>query len=109
MRAFARICDDGARVENERNPRENSLTNRRTRARLSDTMAEAYDEVDLDDMEWDEDLAAYTYQCPCGDVFRITEEELRDGEEIARCPSCSLVLRVVYEREDVQERGRERA
>ena len=62
---------------------------------------EAYDEVDLEDMEWDAALQAFTYQCPCGDVFRITFEELRVGEEIARCPSCSLVLRVIYD--DVPE------
>jgi len=48
-------------------------------------------------MDYDEDLGAYTYQCPCGDIFRITLEEMLDGEDIARCPSCSLVLTVVYD------------
>lgn len=60
-----------------------------------------YDEVEIEDMEWDEDLGALTYQCPCGDVFQITIEELRAGEEIASCPSCTLVVRVVYEVEDL--------
>ena len=61
----------------------------------------SYDEVDLEDMEWDEALKAYTYACPCGDIFRITLEELHDGEEIARCPSCSLILTVVYDPDDL--------
>ena len=31
-------------------------------------------------MEWDEALQAFTYQCPCGDLFQITLEELASGE-----------------------------
>jgi len=30
------------------------------------------DEVEIEDMVWNEDLEAYTYQCPCGDLFQIT-------------------------------------
>jgi|TARA_B110000967_G_scaffold205842_1_gene251229 diphthamide biosynthesis protein 3 len=61
----------------------------------------SYDEVDLEDMEWNPELGAFTFQCPCGDVFQITPTELRAGEEIAHCPSCSLVVTVVYEDEDL--------
>ena len=43
----------------------------------------AYDEVDLEDMEWSEELEAFTHQCPCGDFFQITLEELRRGEDVA--------------------------
>jgi diphthamide biosynthesis protein 3 len=57
----------------------------------------AYEEVELDDMEWNEELQAYTYQCPCGDLFQISLAELRSGESIARCPSCSLYLHVTYD------------
>lgn len=32
----------------------------------------SYDEVDIEDMEWSDDLQMYTYQCPCGDLFQIT-------------------------------------
>ena len=32
----------------------------------------SYDDVEIEDMEWDVDLAAYTYPCPCGDLFQIT-------------------------------------
>lgn len=66
-------------------------------------MSGAYDEVDLEDMEWRDDLKAYTYQCPCGDFFQITLEELRAGEDVAHCPSCSLVLLVIYDPEDLPE------
>lgn len=91
-------------------------------------------------MTWNEELQAYTYCCPCGDLFQITlvgsgsawvsvrclpqqacillpvlcpgplsclasysllirimQEELRMGEEIARCPSCSLYIQVIYD------------
>lgn len=61
-----------------------------------------YDEVDLEDMAWSDALAAYTYQCPCGDLFQITRSELNAGEEIARCPSCSLVIRVLYDPDDLE-------
>jgi diphthamide biosynthesis protein 3 len=64
-------------------------------------MSGAYDEVDLEDMDWNDELGAYTYQCPCGDFFQITLEELRNGEDVARCPSCSLVLLVIYDPEDL--------
>ena len=61
----------------------------------------SYDEVDLEDMDWNESLKEFTYSCPCGDIFRITLEELKDGEEIARCPSCSLVLTVIYDPDEL--------
>jgi diphthamide biosynthesis protein 3 len=57
----------------------------------------SYEEVALEDMVWTEELKAYTWECPCGDLFQITLEELKAGEEIARCPSCSLVITVLYD------------
>ncbi|KAL5708276.1 hypothetical protein ACHQM5_019090 [Ranunculus cassubicifolius] len=44
-------------------------------------------------------LKAFTYPCPCGDLFQITKDELKIGEEIARCPSCSLYITVIYNME----------
>lgn len=32
----------------------------------------AYDEIEIEDMTWNEELQAYTYNCPCGDLFQIT-------------------------------------
>ena len=57
-------------------------------------------QVEIEDMEWSEELQAFTFQCPCGDLFQITLEELASGEEVARCPSCSLFVRVIYNPED---------
>ncbi|KAI4382556.1 hypothetical protein MLD38_008507 [Melastoma candidum] len=60
----------------------------------------SYDDVEIEDMEWNDELGAYTYPCPCGDLFQITLDDLRLGEEIARCPSCSLFITVVYNPQD---------
>jgi diphthamide biosynthesis protein 3 len=60
-------------------------------------MTSFYDEIEIEDMEFDEERQLYHYPCPCGDRFEITLEELAQGEEIARCPSCSLIIRVIYD------------
>lgn len=60
-----------------------------------------YEEVEIEDMEYDEQEMMYYYPCPCGDRFRITLEELWDGEDIAKCPSCTLQITIVYEEEDL--------
>ncbi|CDO97119.1 unnamed protein product [Coffea canephora] len=44
----------------------------------------SYDDAEIEDVEWNEELQAFMYPCPCGGLFRITREELRLGEEIAR-------------------------
>ncbi|KAK3821346.1 MAG: hypothetical protein J3Q66DRAFT_150682 [Benniella sp.] len=63
-------------------------------------MTSFYDEIEIEDFEYDEDEGLYFYPCPCGDRFQITREELQDGEDVARCPSCSLIIRVIYDPED---------
>ncbi|CAK9871879.1 unnamed protein product [Sphagnum jensenii] len=63
----------------------------------------SYDDVEIEDMEWNEEIRAFTYPCPCGDLFQITKEDLKIGEEIARCPSCSLYITVIYNLEDFQD------
>jgi diphthamide biosynthesis protein 3 len=60
-----------------------------------------YEEVEIEDMDFDEDTLMYTYPCPCGDKFRISLEELLEGEDIAKCPSCTLRIMVIYEMEDL--------
>lgn len=54
------------------------------------------EEVDISEFEFVEKIDAYRYPCPCGDYFLITKEEIDNGEEVARCPSCSLILRVIH-------------
>ncbi len=62
-----------------------------------------HDEVELEDFEWDPEESAWTYPCPCGDRFVITQDELEFGEEVATCPSCSLIVRVIYDADNLPE------
>eukprot|EP00295_Goniomonas_pacifica_P017502 CAMPEP_0175871238 /NCGR_PEP_ID=MMETSP0107_2-20121207/37019_1 /TAXON_ID=195067 ORGANISM="Goniomonas pacifica, Strain CCMP1869" /NCGR_SAMPLE_ID=MMETSP0107_2 /ASSEMBLY_ACC=CAM_ASM_000203 /LENGTH=90 /DNA_ID=CAMNT_0017189585 /DNA_START=42 /DNA_END=314 /DNA_ORIENTATION=- len=66
-----------------------------------------YDEIEIEDMNFDSESKIYTYPCPCGDMFQITLvrpplDDLYDGEEVATCPSCSLIIRVIYSPEDFE-------
>lgn len=56
-----------------------------------------YDEIEIEDMTWDEGAKVYHYPCPCGDRFEIGRAQLAACEDIATCPSCSLVIRVIYD------------
>ena len=67
----------------------------------------------IEDMEFDEDNLLFHSPCPCGDRFEISlvssnlvvyhlpvtncgaQTQLQEGEDIARCPSCSLIIRVI--------------
>ncbi|KAF2460243.1 hypothetical protein BDY21DRAFT_369299 [Lineolata rhizophorae] len=57
-----------------------------------------YDEIEIEDMTWDAKLQIYHYPCPCGDRFEICVADLRDGEDIAVCPSCSLMIKVIFDK-----------
>lgn len=67
----------------------------------SDSDLDIYDEIEIEDMTYDTKLQIYHYPCPCGDRFEIAIASLRDGEEIAVCPSCSLMIRVIFEKGDL--------
>lgn len=60
-------------------------------------------------MTYDPALQTYTYPCPCGDRFQISIDDLRDGEEIAVCPSCSLMIRVIFDADDLPKAEEEKA
>src|SRR5438552_6213696 len=69
----------------------------------------------IEDMEFDEENLLFHSPCPCGDRFEISlvssnlvlfylpatncaeQVQLQEGEDIARCPSCSLIIRVIYD------------
>ena len=63
--------------------------------------ANIYDEIEIEDMTFDSTLQIYHYPCPCGDRFEITIAHLRGGEEIAVCPGCSLMIRVIFDTADL--------
>ena len=56
-----------------------------------------YDEIEIEDMTFDSTSQCYLYPCPCGDKFRISLEDIRYGEDVATCPSCSLMIKVIYD------------
>ncbi len=60
-----------------------------------------YEEVEIEDLDFDPVGLIYTYPCPCGDKFRISLEDLWDGEDIAPCPSCTLRIMIIYDEEDL--------
>ncbi|XP_055697725.1 diphthamide biosynthesis protein 3 [Phlebotomus papatasi] len=60
-------------------------------------MSVYHDEIEIEDFEYDEAEGIYHYPCPCGDRFEISKEELMAGEETATCPSCSLIVKVIYD------------
>ena len=55
-----------------------------------------YDEVEIEDMQYNPTKQIWTYPCPCGDQFILTIDQFNDGEEIAKCPSCSLIIKIIY-------------
>lgn len=63
-----------------------------------------HDEVEIEDFEYDEDEEIYYYPCPCGDQFQISKADLIAGEEEATCPSCSLVVKFIYNKEAFAEK-----
>ncbi|MCJ1309086.1 Diphthamide biosynthesis protein 3 [Agyrium rufum] len=67
-----------------------------------------YDEIEIEDMTFDPKLQIYHYPCPCGDRFEIGIADLRDGEEIAVCPSCSLMIRVIFEEKDLPKEKKDK-
>ncbi|KAK9384086.1 uncharacterized protein V2V93DRAFT_363504 [Kockiozyma suomiensis] len=62
-----------------------------------------YDQVEIEDMLYDADQQLFTYPCPCGDKFQIALLDLLEGEDVAVCPSCSLMIQVIFEPEDLEE------
>eukprot|EP01033_Poteriospumella_lacustris_P012019 gene12019-8581_t len=60
-------------------------------------MVSIYEEVEIEDMTFNDEDGTFYYPCPCGDKFSIELEELLDGEDIAHCPSCTLKIRIIYD------------
>ncbi|KAL2215923.1 diphthamide biosynthesis protein 3 [Thermoascus aurantiacus ATCC 26904] len=68
---------------------------------MADGNISIYDEIEIEDMTYDPTLQIYHYPCPCGDRFEIAVADLRDGQDIAVCPSCSLMIRVIFDAADL--------
>lgn len=61
-----------------------------------------YDEISLYDFKYDTISKCFLYPCPCGDFFSISYEEIMNGEKIARCFSCSLIVLCIYNETDIE-------
>jgi diphthamide biosynthesis protein 3 len=70
---------------------------RRKAPQLNIVRMSYYDEIEIEDMTFDSTLQIYHYPCPCGDRFEICISDLRDGEDVAVCPSCSLMIKVIFD------------
>ena len=74
-----------------------------------DDIFNIYDEIEIDDLEFVEEMEEdgetikniFFYPCPCGDKFRITLDQLKKGEKIAECPSCSLKIEIIFENDEL--------
>lgn len=66
-------------------------------------MMNIYDEIEIEDMIFNKNIQKFIYPCPCGDVFQISIDELLAGEDIARCPSCTLMIRVIHDSTTYEE------
>ncbi|SGY35654.1 BQ5605_C002g01787 [Microbotryum silenes-dioicae] len=93
------------------------------------TLSASDDELEIEDFAWDDTKKVFHYPCPCGDRFEITrvrvfattklpsvgrahphsprlfltQAQLSKGEDVATCPSCSLIVRVVYDMMDYED------
>lgn len=75
----------------------------------SDDEGSFHDEVEIEDFTYDEETDTFTYPCPCGDMFTITREELLKGEDVAECPSCSLIVKVIYNKDEIEDIVKEKS
>jgi len=64
---------------------------------MTDDAEAVYDDIAFVDMQFEEEDDVYVYPCPCGDIFVISVEELRQGKQIAHCNGCSLKIRVILD------------
>ncbi|XP_076978491.1 diphthamide biosynthesis protein 3-like [Tamandua tetradactyla] len=58
-----------------------------------------HDEVEIEDFQYDKGLETYFHPSPRGDIFAITKEGLKNGKGVAMCPGCSLVIKVIYDKD----------
>jgi diphthamide biosynthesis protein 4 len=67
----------------------------------------AVTEVDLDDLAFDDADAIYSYQCRCGAALSVAESDLLVGVDVYPCQQCSLVVRILYEWQPIEEEAEE--
>ncbi|KAI0988769.1 hypothetical protein GJ496_003309 [Pomphorhynchus laevis] len=61
-----------------------------------------HEEINIFDMHYDEESDIFIYPCPCGDVFEISTAELKSGQNYAICPSCSLKIKLLFDKDSLE-------
>ncbi len=56
-----------------------------------------YDEIEIEDLDYNHLTQIFYYPCPCGDKFMITLDQIKNNENLAKCPSCSLIIKIIYD------------
>ena len=74
----------------------------RARKRLEEQgKASPPQEVDLDDMEFDELNQLFSYGCRCGERIMVSCDALADRQDVFTCHSCSLRIKALYEVDEI--------
>ncbi|KAJ2962276.1 hypothetical protein NQZ79_g2448 [Umbelopsis isabellina] len=55
------------------------------------------EDVDLDDMDYDEETGSFSLPCRCSGNYTICETDMELGVNTASCDNCSLIIRVLYD------------
>lgn len=55
-----------------------------------------YEEVPLEEMIIAEEKDRLLFPCPCGDLFEISLDDFSKGGDVAKCPACSLTIRIIF-------------
>ncbi|XP_045378497.1 diphthamide biosynthesis protein 3-like [Camelus bactrianus] len=63
------------------------------------TIVVFHNEVRIEDFQYDRDSETYFYPCPCRVNFCIAKEDLEKGEDVAACLSCSLIIKVINDKD----------
>ncbi|ODV96425.1 hypothetical protein PACTADRAFT_40706 [Pachysolen tannophilus NRRL Y-2460] len=69
---------------------------------MATTTETIYDQIEIEDFTFDPVTKLFQYPCPCGDRFQISLYDLQDGEDVAVCPSCSLMVQVIFDEIDLK-------
>eukprot|EP00002_Diphylleia_rotans_P000663 TRINITY_DN10339_c0_g1_i1.p1 TRINITY_DN10339_c0_g1~~TRINITY_DN10339_c0_g1_i1.p1 ORF type:complete len:149 (+),score=30.15 TRINITY_DN10339_c0_g1_i1:71-517(+) len=70
---------------------------RQLKAERAKAKAPLHDEIDLDDMDFDEETEVYLYPCRCGDRYRVLIKDLEAGYHVFSCSGCSFSIHVTYQ------------
>ncbi|KAK3813988.1 MAG: hypothetical protein J3Q66DRAFT_345329 [Benniella sp.] len=89
--------------ENLRLPEQRAFYDSSLKAMRLRANGQVNEDIDLDDMEFDEDAETYSSPCRCSGEFVISVKELELGVDTVTCSTCSLIVRIHYEAADDSE------